>query len=114
VLEGGAPARTETPARAPGHRRNPLAWLLGLLLLLALAGLVLESRRAAELGARVEGLSAELQASRASLDAHRRHLGQVRASVEALEASLAELRALVSRDPAPADPAAPPPEAPAR
>ena len=68
------------------------------LLALALVGLALESRRATELSARVERVSAELSATRAALRAHRSHLDQVRASV-------AELQALLERDPA-----TPPPE----
>jgi hypothetical protein len=55
------------------------------LLVLALAGLGLESRRAVRLEARVEGLSAQLAVTEAALEAHRSHLDEVRGSVAALQ-----------------------------
>jgi hypothetical protein len=73
-----------------GGRR--LIWLLGALLVIAVIGLGIESRRAAEFAGQVERLSAELRSTQAALRAHRSHLDEVRASV-------AELQVLVERDP---------------
>ena len=67
VVPGGG--GSDEPAPAPtapwGGRR--LIWLLGVLLALAVIGLGIESRRAAELSGRVERLSAELGVSQAAL-----------------------------------------------
>ena len=100
VLDGGGgEARSAAPV-PPARRRWP-TWLLGALLLLALLGVVLESRRAVRLETRVAGLETELEAAEQALGAHRRHLDEVRRSVF-------ELQELVSREPAPGSgPAAP-------
>ena len=87
---GGSAEPAPAPPAPSGGRR--LIWLLGILLVLALVGLGIESRRAAELSGRVERLSAELGVTQAALRAHRSHLEDVRASV-------AELQMLVERDP---------------
>jgi Tfp pilus assembly protein PilX len=89
VPGGGEPAE---PAPAPSWGGARLIWLLGILLVLAVIGLGIESRRAAELSGQIERLSAELRTTQAALSAHRSHLDEVRASV-------AELQGLVERDP---------------
>jgi hypothetical protein len=94
----GAPEPAPEPQRARGGRW--LVWLLGILLVLAAIGLGIESRRASELSGRVERLSAELAVTQAALSAHRSHLDEVRASV-------AQLQALVERDPLASPPEAP-------
>jgi hypothetical protein len=90
VVPGGGGSAEPAPPSPWGGRR--LIWLLGILLVLAVVGLGIESRRAAELSGRVERLSAELGVTQAALRAHRSHLDDVRASV-------AELQLLVERDP---------------
>jgi hypothetical protein len=100
VVPGGGGAAEPAPAPGAPWGGRRLIWLLGVLLVLAVIGLGIESRRAAELSGRVERLSAELGASQAALRAHRSHLEEVRASV-------AELQALVERDPVSAPPEAP-------
>ena len=100
VVPGGGESAEPAPAPAAPRGGRRLIWLLGVLLVLAVIGLGIESRRAAELSGRVERLSAELGATQAALRAHRSHLDEVRASV-------AELQALVERDPV-----SPPSEAP--
>ena len=59
---GGSAEPAPEPAAPRGGRR--LVWLLGILLVLAVIGLGIESRRAAELSGRVERLSAELESHR--------------------------------------------------
>jgi uncharacterized protein HemX len=98
VSEDGEAPEAPPPAPAADRRRGWLVLALVALLALALVGLALESRRATELSARVERVSAELSATQAALRAHRSHLDQVRASV-------ADLQALVERAPT-----LPPPE----
>ena len=87
---GGSAEPAQAPMAPRGSRR--LIWLLGALLVLAVIGLGIESRRAAEFAGQVERLSAELRSTQAALRAHRSHLDEVRASV-------AELQMLVERDP---------------
>jgi hypothetical protein len=95
---GGSAEPVSAPAASWGARR--LIWLLGILLVLAVIGLGIESRRAAELSGRLDLLSAELEATQAALRAHRSHLDEVRASV-------AELQTLVERDPVSSPPESP-------
>jgi hypothetical protein len=92
VVPGGGGSAEPVPAPAAPWGGRRLIWLLGILLALAVIGLGIESRRAAELSGRVERLSAELGVTQAVLRAHRSHLDDVRASV-------AELQMLVERDP---------------
>ena len=92
VVPGGGGSAEAAPAPGAPRGSRRLIWLLGVLLALAVIGLGIESRRAAELSGRVERLSAELGVTQAALRAHRSHLDDVRASV-------AELQMLVERDP---------------
>ena len=92
VVPGGGGSAEPAPAPPAPWGGRRLIWLLGILLALAVIGLGIESRRAAELSGRVERLSAELGVTQAALRAHRSHLDDVRASV-------AELQMLVERDP---------------
>ena len=103
VVEGGASAESAAPAAQPPpvrRRAVTLAWVLAALLVLAVAGMVRQGQRAGALESRVTGLEADLQTAQGALNAHREHLGAVRASV-------AELQALVEREPTPATPSAP-------
>jgi len=100
VVPGGGGSAEPSPAPGAPQGGGRLIWLLGVLLVLAVIGLGIESRRAAELSGRVERLSAELEATQVALRAHRTHLNEVRASV-------AELQALVERDPVAAPSKAP-------
>jgi len=100
VVPGGGAFPEPAPAPAPVWGGRRLIWLLGILLALALIGLGIESRRAAELSGRVDLLSAELGATQAALRAHRSHLDEVRASV-------AELQRLGERAPLSAGPETP-------
>jgi uncharacterized coiled-coil protein SlyX len=88
-----------------------MPWLLAGLLLLTLAGLGWQGRRAARLEARVATLSAELAGARSALAAHEVHLGRIRGSVADLLLRLGALDALVQGDPAVAAPNAPPADA---
>jgi hypothetical protein len=92
VLPGGGGSAEPAPAPEAPRGGRRLVWLLGVLLALAVIGLGIESRRAAELSGRVERLSAELAVTQAALRAHRSHLDEIRSSV-------AELQMLVERDP---------------
>ena len=92
VVPGGGGSAEPAPASTAPWGGRRLIWLLGSLLALAVIGLGIESRRAAELSGRAERLSAELAVTQAALRAHRSHLDEVRASV-------AELQMLVERDP---------------
>jgi len=92
VVPGGGGSAEPAPAPAAPWGGRRLVWLLGVLLALAVIGLGIKSRRAAELSGRVERLSAELGITQAALRAHRSHLDEIRASV-------AELQTLVERDP---------------
>lgn len=85
----------------PETRVHWATWLLLGLLLLALIGLGLETRRADQLETRVTGLEADLgaaqsalQTTQSALTAHQRHLGAIRTSV-------ADLADLVNQDPPP-------------
>ena len=100
VVPGGGGSAEPAPAPAAPWGGRRLIWLLGALLVLAVIGLGIESRRAAEFSGRVERLSAELRSTQAALRAHRSHLDEVRASV-------AELQMLVERDPVSAPSEAP-------
>ena len=100
VVPGGGGSAEPAPASPASWGGRRLIWLLGVLLALAVIGLGIESRRAAELSGRVERLSAELTVTQAALRAHRSHLDEVRASV-------AELQMLVERDPVSAPPESP-------
>jgi len=101
VVEGGAGAAGAAPPgaaqQASGGNRSRavvVAWALAGLLALAVLGFAQQGRRAERLTARVGVLEAELAASEAALEAHRRHLDDVRGAVS-------ELQELVGRDPAP-------------
>ena len=87
-----------------------LAWLLVALVVVAAAGLVVQTQRAGELQGAVELLEGELFTTRTALDAYEARFDEVRDSVGSLQAQLEQLNALVSADPLAdplADPAAP-------
>ena len=105
VVPGGAgaaslPDRSEPAAAGETPRRSRLAgWALLVLLLVALAALVLENRRATGLATQVHSLEnvigeleSELSAAEGAIAAHRSHLDDLRSFV-------AELSELVARDP---------------
>ena len=91
---GGPEPGSEGVRRPPEARGGLLVWVLAGLLAVAVAGLASQGQRAADLEAEVAGLQADLDAAQKALTAHERHLDDVRASV-------AELQALVARDPLP-------------
>jgi hypothetical protein len=100
VLRGGADASTAEPERPRRSLLGVAVWVLAALLVVTLVGLGLESRRASELEAELEGVAAELGRTQAALAAHRAHLAEVRSSV-------AQLQELIARDPEAAAPGAP-------
>ncbi len=101
VVPGGAtPAEESTPV-PPGSHGTRWAVTLGILLLVALLGLGLQSQRATRLAGEVESLQAELAGAetelleaRGQLEAHRQHLDEVRGAVD-------RLQELVRRSPVP-------------
>ena len=99
VVPGGAASEPDARATEDARGSRWPFWVLLVLLAATLVGLVLESRRAEGLQASVRSLEAvvseleaELYASEAAVSAHRTHLDDVRSFV-------AELTALVGRDP---------------
>ena len=102
VVEGGAaePSR-EAPPRTPTRRSRAVivAWVLAVLLGIALGGVAQQGRRADALAQRLAGLEVALEAAEGAVQAHRNHLEAVRGSVADLQSLLAE------------EPAAPPPPA---
>lgn len=94
----GPPPPAAEPAR-PGSRR--LAVVLGGLLALAVGGLAYQTHRAAQLGGRVEALSAALAEAEAAVEAHRDHLGAIQGEVTTLRERFDALEALVRRGPSP-------------
>ena len=106
--EGAAPAaRVSAPAAAPAPReprgaRRTTRLLLALLLLAAL-GLVVQTRRVAQLEGRVAGLDSELAVSRQEIASYEGQLGRVRGLVDDLGARLEELRSLLQPDPVAAE-----------
>ena len=98
VIHGGSEAEASASiAERDSRDRNLLAWALAGLLAVALLGLGLQSRQAAELRVEVTALTVELDATQQSLDAHEQHLDRVRSSI-------AELQQLVSQGPTPTAP----------
>ena len=98
VIHGGSEAEVSAPtAELDSGNRNLLVWALGGLLAVALLGLGVQSRQAAELRVEVTALTAELATTQQALDAHEKHLDRVRSSI-------AELQELVDRDPSPVRP----------
>jgi hypothetical protein len=97
-----APSQQKSGA-SQGSGRWQRRWgllALAAALVLSLAALAVQTRRSAVLSERVEGLAAELDTTRRSLEAHRGHLGEIQASV-------ADLQALVNSDPSASAPPAP-------
>ena len=108
-------SKTAGPASAPSRESRLPPWatrrgasLLALLAALLAAGLVFQTLRVSEFETAIRGLTAELELSRAALEAHERRMALVRASVADLRAGLAGLSELVG----PEAPAGDPPEAP--
>jgi hypothetical protein len=100
VVQGGAEAEASgaAPSRDTGNR-NLLAWALGALLVVALLGLDVQRRQAAELEAQTQALQAEvttltteLATAQDAIAAHEAHLDRVRESI-------AGLQELVNQDP---------------
>jgi hypothetical protein len=111
-------ATPSTSGTGRSERRSLPVWLF-VVVLIAFALLIgWQAQLASELEAEVAGLEQELVRSRALLDAHRTHLGEIRGGVHELSASLEGLRTLVDRDPvesaaAVAEATEPPPDYPA-
>lgn len=98
VIHGRSEAQVSPPtAERDAGNRNLLAWALAGLLAVALLGLGVQSRQAAELRVEVTALTAELDATQQALDAHEKHLDRVRSSI-------AQLQELADRDPSPTPP----------
>jgi uncharacterized coiled-coil protein SlyX len=77
---------------------------LGLLLVglaLCLLALVYESHRAGRLEKRVEELSGALSEAKATVAAHREHLGAIQERVSELRTRFEALETMVGQDPAP-------------
>jgi hypothetical protein len=101
------------PAAAPPRPAGGRAWLLPLIVLVALVaalGWGRASHRAADLEAQVTALTGALEAARSEITARQRHLEAVRGAAAEVEARVVELRALAERSPT--APGALPPEAP--
>ena len=93
-----APAEDRaTASESPG--RGWLFWLLVALVVVAAAGLVVQTQRAGELQGAVELLEGELFTTRTALDAYEARFDEVRDSVGSLQAQLEQLNALVNADP---------------
>jgi len=93
-------------AGATPSRRVTL--LLAVALLAAIAGLAVESRRAARLGDQVTVLEGELRSARSALEAHRQRLAEARLHVSDLRGRVETLDALLASEPgAPAGTAGP-------
>ena len=84
----------------PGREERWARYVLAALLAFAVFALIVQTWRARDLHTQVNTLSTELSATRAELAAHQSHLIQVRDKVGDLQAGVAELEALVARDPA--------------
>jgi hypothetical protein len=84
-------------SESPG--RGWLFWLLVGLVVVAAAGLVVQTQRAGELQGAVELLEGELFTTRTALDAYEARFDEVRDSVGSLRAQLEQLNALVNADP---------------
>ena len=98
VIHGGSEAKVSASiAERDSGDHNLLAWALAGLLAVALLGLGVQSRQAAELRLELTSLTAELDATQQSLGAHQQHLDRVRSSI-------AELQQLVSQEPTPTPP----------
>ncbi|MDJ0853063.1 MAG: hypothetical protein QNK04_32230 [Myxococcota bacterium] len=102
VVQGGASSAEESAPVPPGSHGTRWAVVLGILLLMALLGLGIQSQRVARLAGEVEGLRAELAGvetelveAQGQVEAHRQHLDEVRGAVD-------RLQQLVSRPPVPA------------
>ena len=76
-----------------------LYWLIAAVLVTAIAGLGVQSRRVAELSGQVESLKAELISAQAALAAYEVRIDEIRTSVGGLQYQLDALDELVSRDP---------------
>ncbi len=100
---GAPPAREAASQEAANGRPSAagrrVAWALGVLLVLALIGLGLQTRRVGELSGQVATLTADLGQARSALVAYQSQLDEVRTSVADLQTRFAALDALVNRDP---------------
>ncbi len=98
VIHGGSEAKVSASiAERDSGDHNLLAWALAGLLAVALLGLGVQSRQAAELRLELTALTAELDATQQALDAHEKHLDRVRSSI-------AQLQELADQDPSPTPP----------
>ena len=83
------------PTRRQGDRRSLPGWLWVVALILSFLLIAWQARVASELEAEVAGLEAQLELTRALLDAHRTRLSEIRGGVYELSERLQDLRALV-------------------
>ena len=79
------PDRAEEPPVAERRRRSLLPWLLGALLVVAAVGWAVEAQRRADLADALDGVRADLTATRAEL-------GEARDTLRAYDARLADVR----------------------
>ena len=87
--------------RGEEPRSSRWVWALVAVLLVALALLAGEARRAARLEAQVVELEARVAAAEAQSLAWEQRMGEVRGALEGLESQLATVRRLASGEPSP-------------
>ncbi len=103
VMVSSGPDHDPASDAQPLWRRigdSPLVyWLIAVVLVIAIAGVGIQSRRVAELTGQVENLEVELTSARAALTAYQARADEIRSSVGDLQFQLDALEELVSRDP---------------
>ncbi len=97
VVPGGGSSSEDSTQVPPGPHGVRWALALGVLLLIALVGIGVQTQRAARfedeaesLRTRLAGAESELLEVRGQLDAHRRHLDQVSVAVDVLQELLGQ------------------------
>jgi hypothetical protein len=100
-VSGGGAERPQSEARRGGRlgRSGRLSVLLALLLLLAVAGLLVQSHRAGELAGEVAALASQVEVANRRLAAYEAQRERVRDALGGVVEDLSVLHELVSEDP---------------